>query len=126
MPPPPDGEDLEIIRQIDTIMQTRRVFREPDLNLNRLARKAGIPARRISAAINRLRNRNVSQYVNDHRIAEACRLLADTDLPVTTIMLEVGFQTKSNFNREFRRVTGTSPMAWRAGKGGPAQTEASA
>ena len=124
--PPPDGKDLEIVRQIDTLMRTRHVFREPDLNLNRLARKAGIPARRISAAINRLRDRNVSQYVNDYRIGEACRLLAGTDLPVTAVMLEVGFQTKSNFNREFRRVTGTSPMAWRAGKGGPAQTEASA
>ncbi|WP_223861447.1 helix-turn-helix domain-containing protein [Geminicoccus harenae] len=124
--PPADSKDVEIVRQIDTLMRTRRVFREPDLNLDRLARKAGIPARRISAAVNRLRNRNVSQYVNDHRIAEACRLLADTDLPVTAIMLEVGFQTKSNFNREFRRVTGTSPMAWRADKGGPTQAEASA
>jgi AraC-like DNA-binding protein len=124
--PLPDGEDLEIVRQIDALMHTRRVFREPDLNLDRLARKAGIPARRISAAVNRLRNRNVSQYVNDHRIAEACRLLAGTDLPVTTIMFEVGFQTKSNFNREFRRVTGTSPVAWRAGQGGAAQADASA
>jgi AraC-like DNA-binding protein len=33
---------------------------------------------------------------------------------VTTIMLDAGFQTKSNFNREFRRVTGTSPSLWRA------------
>jgi AraC-like DNA-binding protein len=29
-------------------------------------------------------------------------------------MLEAGFSTKSNFNREFRRVTGTSPAQWRA------------
>lgn len=29
-------------------------------------------------------------------------------------MFEVGFLTKSNFNREFLRVTGKSPSAWRA------------
>jgi AraC-like DNA-binding protein len=28
-------------------------------------------------------------------------------------MLESGFQTKSNFNREFRRVTSLSPATWR-------------
>ena len=28
-------------------------------------------------------------------------------------MLESGFQTKSNFNREFRRVTAHNPAAWR-------------
>ena len=48
-----------------------------------------------------------------YRIAEACRLLTETDQPVTKIMFDVGFQTKSNFNGEFRRVTGMSPTAWR-------------
>jgi len=28
-------------------------------------------------------------------------------------MFDVGFQTKSNFNREFRRVTDTTPLEWR-------------
>jgi len=94
-------------------MLIQKLYRDENLNLTRLARRAGIPARRISGAINRLTSKNVSQYVNDHRITEACRLLKDTDHAVTTIMFESGFQTKSNFNREFRRVTGVSPMAWR-------------
>ena len=80
----------------------------------RLARRAGVPARRISSAVNRLRSANVSQYINGYRIAEACRLLRETDEPVTRIMFYAGFQTKSNFNREFLRVTGMSPRAWRA------------
>jgi AraC-like DNA-binding protein len=29
-------------------------------------------------------------------------------------MLEAGFVTKSNFNREFRRVTGLTPTKWQA------------
>ncbi|WP_245425359.1 helix-turn-helix domain-containing protein [Phyllobacterium brassicacearum] len=57
---------------------------------------------------------SVSQYVNDYRVKEACRLLAGTDEPITRIMFDAGFQTKSNINREFLRVTGTSPKAWRA------------
>ncbi|MBB5533605.1 AraC-like DNA-binding protein [Rhizobium giardinii] len=33
---------------------------------------------------------------------------------MTEIMFEAGFSTKSNFNREFRRVTGVSPSHYRA------------
>jgi len=101
-------------------------FRDANLNLNRLARRAGLPALRISVAANRVRAKYVSQYINGYRIAEACRLLVATDEPVTKIMFDAGFQTKSNFNREFRRVTGMSPMAWRARNAGTEPTATSA
>lgn len=114
MPPPPDDEqDAATIRRIEELMRGKNLYRDTSLNLNRLARRAGIPARQISAAINRATARNVSQYVNEYRIAEACQLLTDTNQTVTEIMLTVGFQTKSNFNREFRRVTAMTPLAWR-------------
>ncbi|MBZ9672464.1 helix-turn-helix domain-containing protein [Mesorhizobium sp. ES1-3] len=111
--PPSAGEDADTIAQVNELMQEKKLYRDANLNLNRLARRAGIPGRQISAAINRAMARNVSQYVNEHRIAEACRLLGEPGRSVTEIMFAAGFQTKSNFNREFRRVTGTTPLAWR-------------
>jgi AraC-like DNA-binding protein len=108
-----DSNDKEILAAIQMLMETKRSYRDPDLNLDRLARKAIIPARQISTAINRTIGKNVSQYVNEFRVAEACRLLVETDKSVTEIMLDVGFQTKSNFNREFRRVTDMPPVEWR-------------
>lgn len=56
---------------------------------------------------------SVSQYVNGYRVRTACGLLVVSDGPVSTVMFEAGFMTKSNFNREFLRVAGTSPSAWR-------------
>lgn len=108
--------DRETLSAVETLMASKHVYRDVDLNLDRLARKLGIPARQISTAINRATGKNVSQYVNEYRIAEACTLLAETDKPVTEIMFDVGFQTKSNFNREFRRVTEMSPLEWREHK----------
>ncbi|TCP85319.1 AraC family transcriptional regulator [Rhizobium sp. PP-CC-2G-626] len=107
------AEDAGTMAAIDALMHAKRVYRDVDLNLDRLARKAGIPARQISIAINRATGKNVSQYVNEHRIAEACQLLAETERSVTEIMFDVGFQTKSNFNREFKRVTEMTPLQWR-------------
>lgn len=110
--PDPD-EDARTLSRIERLMQEQKLYRDPDLTLTRLARRAGLPARQISGAINRAHGRNVSQVVNEYRIAEAQRLLKGTDQPVTTIMFDCGFQTKSNFNREFARVTGMTPSDYR-------------
>lgn len=105
--------DEGIIEAVDLLMRERRFFRDPNLTLERIARRTGIPARQISGAVNRLRGRNVSQFINEYRIADAARRLVETDDAITTIMLDAGFSSKSNFNREFLRVTGMSPSAFR-------------
>jgi len=112
--PAVDEEDLSaVFVAIDTLVRDERLFLDTRLTLGRLARRAGVPARRVSMAVNRTRQQNVSQYINGYRIAEACRLLRETDKSVTSVMLDAGFETKSNFNREFRRATGVSPAEWR-------------
>ncbi|QCL85519.1 helix-turn-helix transcriptional regulator [Agrobacterium pusense] len=115
VPPPsePSQQDREIVAGLDRLMTSQALYRDENLNLSRLARRLGLPSRQISGAINRSLGINVSQYVNQLRIREACRLLEETEQSVTAIMFSSGFQTKSNFNREFRRVTGMSPVDWR-------------
>jgi AraC-like DNA-binding protein len=89
------------------------VFRDPDLTLQRIARKLGVPQREVSRAVNDCAGVNLSQYVNGFRVQAACVALRETDHPVTQVMFEAGFVTKSNFNKEFGRVTGVSPSVWR-------------
>jgi AraC-like DNA-binding protein len=103
----------DIVHKIDVLLTTKEVFLDPDLTLDRLARKACIPARQISAAINQVYGRNVSQVVNEYRIERAKTLLTSSDKNITQIYLDSGFQTKSNFNREFNRVTQQTPSAFR-------------
>ncbi|CUX26662.1 MULTISPECIES: AraC family transcriptional regulator [Agrobacterium] len=112
-PAEPSEQDRDIVARVDRLMEAQALYRDENLNLSRLARRLGLPSRQISGAINRSLGVNVSQYVNQLRIREACRLLEETEQSVTAIMLSAGFQTKSNFNREFRRVTGMSPVDWR-------------
>jgi AraC-like DNA-binding protein len=111
--PAPSQQDRDVVERLGLLMEAQTLYRDENLNLSRLARRLGLPSRQISGAINRSLGVNVSQYVNQLRIREACRLLEETEQSVTAIMLSSGFQTKSNFNREFRRVTGMSPVEWR-------------
>jgi AraC-like DNA-binding protein len=107
-------EDSATLSALDRAMMERSLYRDPELTLERLARQIGIPSRRISGAINRSTGGNVSHYVNDYRVREAQRLLEASHRPITEILFECGFQTKSNFNREFRRVAGSTPSEYRS------------
>ncbi|WP_299919516.1 AraC family transcriptional regulator [uncultured Roseobacter sp.] len=110
------AENPVIMAKVERLMKDTQIYRDADLNLARLARRAVIPSRQISGAINQTTGKNVSQYVNDFRIGEACEQLQNSRRSVTEIMFDVGFETKSNFNREFRRVTGMTPLEWRKAK----------
>ncbi|TCM67953.1 AraC family transcriptional regulator [Rhizobium sp. BK068] len=110
-------EDKAIANHIDTLMREQHLYRDPDLTLQRLARRSGIPARQISGALNRTYGRNVSQVVNEYRVSDAKQRLVTTRDQITAIMLESGFGTKSNFNREFLRVTGMTPSRYRSAGG---------
>ncbi|EPE7889899.1 helix-turn-helix domain-containing protein [Yersinia enterocolitica] len=110
----PESEPLdELFSTILSALKHHNLYLDSQLNLSKLARKVGVPTRKVSQAINQQTGQNVSQYVNQLRIEQAAQLLATTDLPVIDIMLEAGFQTKSNFNREFMRVKGMTPSLWR-------------
>jgi len=109
----PEGEREEIYFRLDKLVRETELYLNPELTLGLLARKTGIPGRQVSAAINSLSQCNLSQWINGFRIERAKELLLSTSLPVTDIMLESGFITKSNFNREFQRVTGVSPTVFR-------------
>lgn len=57
--------------------------------------------------------RSPMEYINEYRIKQTRRLLEETDLPVTEICLECGYNNLGNFLREFRKYTGTTPLQYR-------------
>ncbi len=109
-----DKEVTQIVAKFDALMKDHQVFKDPDLSLNRVARKLGIPARKISSAVNQTHHQNISKVINAYRIEHAKTLLMQSDEAITDIFLSSGFQTKSNFNREFSRITGQTPSEYRS------------
>lgn len=108
-----EAEDAEIAARLGSLMRDRQLFLDPDISVQRLAKRLGLPSRRVSAAINRTQGTNMSQYVNTFRLTYAARLLTETDKSVTEIALNSGFLARSNFYREFQKTFEQSPTEYR-------------
>jgi AraC-like DNA-binding protein len=108
-------QDKEILEALDGLLRREKTYLDPGLTLLRLARRLHLPEKRISAAVNRATGGNVSRHINTWRIEHACNLMV-AGHSVTSAMLASGFNTKSNFNREFLRVVGRNPRDWLTGQ----------
>lgn len=53
------------------------------------------------------------QFLNEYRIIQACDLMYKERRSISEIMYAVGFNSLAHFNRQFKRVTGLSPKAYR-------------
>ena len=106
-------QDTDTFLTIERFIEQSRCYLDPNLSIDRIARKVAIPARKVSQAINHQTGVSVSVFINRYRIAFAKERLKNDDSTIIEIMYQSGFNTKSNFNKEFKRITGKAPRAWR-------------
>ncbi|MGB0499107.1 MAG: helix-turn-helix transcriptional regulator [Rubricella sp.] len=90
---------------------------ENGLTIGMLADRVNVPEHRLRRLINaHLGYRNFNAFLNDHRIGEAQRRLADPELAREQIIqhaFALGYASLAPFNRAFRERTGMSPTAFR-------------
>ena len=68
----------------------------------------------LSSYINLYKKQTFREWVNQLRIDEAKQLLLNNpELPINEIGKIVGYNDKSNFTRQFIKVTGTPPLHWK-------------
>ena len=82
-------------------------------SLKEVAELLGMTPSAFSRFFRRATGRTFVDYLGALRIAHACELLVETDLPVLQISLAAGFNNLSNFNRRFRRLKGMTPGEYR-------------
>lgn len=115
----PDDEARALEAALSQLMDSEKLYLTADLTLAAVAERLRVPARRVSLLISSRFGENFSSYVNRKRAeAAATALRAPERLPVTTIMYDCGFGSKSAFQREFRRCFGVSPTEYRRGAEG--------
>ncbi|HUX58952.1 MAG TPA: AraC family transcriptional regulator [Bacteroidales bacterium] len=58
-------------------------------------------------------NKSFIKFLNEVRIRNAARLLAQEDLPISEICDMVGYKSITNFNKQFKQITGSTPKGYR-------------
>lgn len=89
-------------------------FAEPGITIEQVATQLRSNRTYLSTHMNLHRKMTFKVWINSLRIEEAKNLLRNNpDMPVSQIGAMVGLPDKSNFGRQFSRLTGKSPQAWR-------------
>ncbi|WP_423737360.1 helix-turn-helix domain-containing protein [Chitinophaga caseinilytica] len=108
------GDDMlsKIHQQLTGLMESEKLFTDPELNLDDLAARLSVSSNALSQVINSLEQRNFYDYINDLRVREFKRLAVlpeNSRLTLLSIAYEAGFNSKTSFNRNFKKATGISP-----------------
>lgn len=84
-----------------------------EIRLAQLADIAGMSPSAFSRFFKMHTGRNLSDYIIDIRLGFAARMLVDTNMSISEISFDCGFNNLSNFNRIFKRKKGCSPSEFR-------------
>ncbi len=105
----------KIHQELTLLMQTEKLFQEPELNLDGLAARLGVSSNALSQVINTLEQRNFYDYINDFRVEEFKRIALlpeNNQYTLLSLAFQVGFNSKTSFNRNFKKATGLSPKEY--------------
>ena len=82
--------------------------------LAELVKRSGYSSTQLGVLFRRATGLSPCQWVSQERIHRACHLLAHSDDTALQVGVDVGFGTRSQFHRVFRKITGTTPERYRS------------
>ena len=106
----------EHMNKLRVLMEDDRIYRDPDLNMTKLAERSGLSNSYVSQIINNIEGKNFFDYVNSYRVEEVKRNMTDPSYAHYTILglaEEAGFKSKSTFNAVFKKITRQTPSQYK-------------
>jgi ligand-binding sensor domain-containing protein/AraC-like DNA-binding protein len=103
------------VKKLIYLLEMEKVYRDESLSLQSLAEKLSITTYHLSQVINEKLNKNFFDLINGYRVEEAKEKLTDLkqEQTILGIGFEVGFNSKSAFNRVFKKFTHMTPSEFR-------------
>lgn len=106
-------EERRLAARIDKLMREDKLYQEQSFSRADMARELQVSENQVSRVVNAAFAKSFPQLVNHHRVEEAKYLLERSEMPITEIAFEVGFNSLPSFNRAFKEHAGTTPRDWR-------------
>lgn len=112
-----EEDKAEILRKLKEGMESEKYYRNNLVSQSQISRKLLIPAHHISQVINEKLKQSFFEFIAMYRIREAEHMLSCPDfnhLTIEEIAEEVGYNSKSAFNKTFKKITGKTPSEYRS------------
>ncbi|MCO5950166.1 helix-turn-helix domain-containing protein [Mucilaginibacter flavidus] len=105
----------ELLNRILYFFEQEKIFMNPDLRIDMLAKKTDAKSNVVSKIINKRLGKSFSEAVNYYRIEEVKKRLDDPKFDhhsIFGIAMDVGFTSKSAFNETFKKLNGITPSQY--------------
>jgi AraC family transcriptional activator of pobA len=86
---------------------------EKGISLQDVAQAVHLTPGYLTTLVRQKTGRPVQEWIAERRLAQARRLLVETDLGVAEIAPAAGYRDAAYFARQFKRAHGVTPLAWR-------------
>lgn len=101
--------------KIESLMLVDKMYENPELVISDLSNRLGTHSKKISQVINEGFEMNFNDFVNHYRTKALITKIEEGEHNIQTLLglaLDCGFNSKSTFNRAFRRATNLSPKEY--------------
>ncbi len=106
----------KLYKQFIGQIESDEIYRDKDLNLEKLSKILNTNRTEMSAMINKMCDTNYATLINGYRIGHAVRLLSDPKVwekySVEGIAMDSGFKSQSVFYKLFKEQTGLTPISF--------------
>lgn len=106
--------DPAIIERLEFLMVEEKLYAQPGLTIADLAERLSMQEYKLRRLINQsMQYRNFNQFLNNYRIEAASSQLLQSEDPVSSIALGVGYSSLSVFNKAFKDRFNMTPTEYR-------------
>jgi AraC-like DNA-binding protein len=111
--PMQSSDDADALARISSAVDYIVQNISTQVSMKDLAQRLGMSERVFTRFFRSATGNSFTDFVNRLRVNKACQLLMETELYVTNICYNVGFNNVANFNRRFLELKGMTPKEFR-------------
>lgn len=110
-----EAKSEQLYQDLMKLMTEEMIYQKSELSIGELAKHLEIHPNYLSQLINEKKGKNFYEFINSYRIEEFKRLVAipeNQKLTLLSLAYDCGFNSKSSFNRYFKKTLGQTPSQY--------------
>ena len=100
-------------QRIDTVLKFISDNYAVNINLNDVSDVACMTTNSFCRFFKKMTNKSFTQFLNEVRIRNASRLLTEKNVSISSVCYTVGYNSITNFNKQFKQIMGCTPKKFR-------------